>query len=291
MFARPVGAVRRHGVGGATALGISVVIVGAAKWLDRRLRLWPARRARIARAARALCGAASPGARAEFSSYALEETIRSLGASTRYCYERRATVWLYRHLMPAAVRPPFYGQPMAAAVDAVGPSARVLALGCRDELELVLLGRAMPAAAIVGLDLFSWHRRIVRGDMHALPFITGAFDLVVASHSLEHAWDVNQAATELLRVTRGGGVLAIEVPVKHLDHRVARRQTHGADRWDFSNLRALRETFAGASPRPLSDLFGRDSSPGARSVQWVARIAGPPFRARPARVGSTPVSG
>lgn len=273
------GAVRRHGFGGAAALGISVATVGTAKWLDRRLRRWPARFARIARTARALGGAGSVRARAEFGAYVLEETIQSLSASSRYCYERRTTLWLYRYLLPPTIKPSFYCEPIAAAVDAVGPRARVLALGCRDELELVLLGRAMPTAVIVGLDLFSWHRRIVRGDMHALPFHTGAFDLVVASHSLEHAWDVHQAASEILRVTRAGGVLAIEVPVKQLDHIVPRRQSHGAaDRWDFGNLSSLRGTFAAASTRQLSDLFGRDSSPCARSVQWVSRVAGPPYR-------------
>jgi len=276
VFVRLSGAVRRHGFGGAAALAIAAAIVGAAKWLDRRLRHRPARLARIARTARALAGEGSARARAEFGAYALDESIKSLSASSRYCYERRTTLWLYRYLLPPTIRPSFYSEPIAAAADAVGPRACVLALGCRDELELVLLRRAMPTAVIIGLDLFSWHPRIVRGDMHALPFKTGAFDLIVASHSLEHAWDVHRAASELLRVTRGGGVLAIEVPVKQLDQVVPRRQSPGAvDQWDFGNLSSLRGTFAAASTRQLSDLLARDSSPYERSVKWVSRVAGP----------------
>src|SRR5689334_16356977 len=150
--------IRRHGVGGAAVLGFAAGTIGGAKWLDRRLRDWPARNARIARTADEL----------NLDGYLRDEAISSLRASSLYCYERRVTLWLQRRLLPETIKPSFYAAPIAAAAAAIKPGARVLAVGCRDDLELVLLAKALPGATILGLDLFSWHRRIVRGDMHAL---------------------------------------------------------------------------------------------------------------------------
>jgi SAM-dependent methyltransferase len=52
----------------------------------------------------------------------------------------------------------------------------------------------------------------VQGDATTLPFADSAFDRVIASEVLEHVTDDAHALTELARVLRPGGVLAVTVP-------------------------------------------------------------------------------
>lgn len=53
---------------------------------------------------------------------------------------------------------------------------------------------------------------IKEGDALDLPFADGEFDRVVASEVLEHIHDDHRAITELVRVLRPGGTMAITVP-------------------------------------------------------------------------------
>lgn len=52
----------------------------------------------------------------------------------------------------------------------------------------------------------------VRGDARALPFATGAVDLVVAFDVLEHIDDDNAAVAEVARVLKRGGIFLVAVP-------------------------------------------------------------------------------
>ncbi|MDE0066468.1 MAG: methyltransferase domain-containing protein [Acidimicrobiaceae bacterium] len=53
---------------------------------------------------------------------------------------------------------------------------------------------------------------LVQGDGTTLPFADGSFDKVIASEVLEHVVDDDAAFSELLRVLKPGGVLAVTVP-------------------------------------------------------------------------------
>jgi ArsR family transcriptional regulator len=57
------------------------------------------------------------------------------------------------------------------------------------------------------------------GDMHALPFAAGEFDLVVLMHALTYAARPAQAVAEAARVLRSGGRLLLSSLAKH-EHRV-----------------------------------------------------------------------
>lgn len=52
----------------------------------------------------------------------------------------------------------------------------------------------------------------VNGDATRLPFPDGTFDRVIASEVMEHISDDRRALTELVRVLRPGGVLAVTIP-------------------------------------------------------------------------------
>jgi SAM-dependent methyltransferase len=54
--------------------------------------------------------------------------------------------------------------------------------------------------------------RPVAGDACALPFATGAFDIVISSECIEHTLHPLAAVREIHRVTKAGGLIVITVP-------------------------------------------------------------------------------
>jgi len=110
----------------------------------------------------------------------------------------------------------------------------VLCVGCRNALELDRF-RARGFGAVVGIDVFSQRDDIKVMDMHEMTFPDDSFDVVYASHALEHSYDVDRVANEIVRVARDGAVVGVEVPV--------RAQASAADRIVFSGLDELRGSF------------------------------------------------
>jgi len=110
----------------------------------------------------------------------------------------------------------------------------VLCIGCRNTTELDYF-RSKGANHVTGIDIYSDDETILVMDMHDMTFPDNSFDVIYSSHSLEHAFDVAKAIGEILRVTRPGAVVAIEVPVAY--------ETRGADLVDFRNLETLYRYF------------------------------------------------
>ncbi len=104
------------------------------------------------------------------------------------------------------------------------PAPRFLCVGCRNGHELDYLAEAGYTQA-TGIDLHSTDPRIRVMDMHRLEFPDASFDVVFASHCLEHALDPAVVAAGFKRILRPRGVIVLEVPVNY-----GRR---GADLWDF----------------------------------------------------------
>jgi ubiquinone/menaquinone biosynthesis C-methylase UbiE len=98
------------------------------------------------------------------------------------------------------------------AFEAARRGASVVALDAgRDEVNGVA---AMFMAMVEAGELAegSVHANVVQGDALHLPFPDGAFDRVICSEVLEHIPDDLAAMTELARVLRPGGTMAITVP-------------------------------------------------------------------------------
>lgn len=66
----------------------------------------------------------------------------------------------------------------------------------------------------VGVDLVGGRPVDVLGDVCRLPFPSGAFDLIVCYHVLEHVPDDASAMRELARVLRPGGFALVQVPYR-----------------------------------------------------------------------------
>lgn len=93
---------------------------------------------------------------------------------------------------------------------------RLLDAGCGKGRFARVLFEENPAARITGLDISEQMLSFVpegvgkaAGILTALPFADGSFDGVYATESLEHAVDIPLAVSELCRVLRPGGKLAI----------------------------------------------------------------------------------
>lgn len=141
---------------------------------------------------------------------------------------------------------------------APGPSRRVLCVGCRNGRELDYLGEA-GYTNVTGVDLHSTDPRITVMDMHHLSFEDGTFGIVFAAHVLEHALEPKQAAREMVRVTRPGGVLVLEVPIGF-----GRR---GADLWDFQSPQRVADLF-----RPCDVLWSETGPQIGAGNQRAARL-------------------
>lgn len=144
----------------------------------------------------------------------------------------------------------------------------VLCVGCRNALELDRF-RARGFEDAVGIDVFSQRDDILVMDMHDMTFPPDSFDVVYASHALEHSYDVDRVAKEIVRVARDGAVVGIEVPV--------RAQASAADRIVFSGLDELRRAF---QPHIGDELLAEEQPPHSPTNDQGTEIARLVFRLR-----------
>jgi SAM-dependent methyltransferase len=111
----------------------------------------------------------------------------------------------------------------AYLLDALRPGMRVLDVGCGPGTITADLAELVPGGVVVGLErapevLADAREEASRrgagnvefavGDVHALPYPDGAFDVVHAHQVLQHVGDPVTALREMRRVTRPGGLVA-----------------------------------------------------------------------------------
>lgn len=144
----------------------------------------------------------------------------------------------------------------------------VLCVGCRNTLELDRF-RARGFDDVTGIDVFSQRHDIKVMDMHEMTFPDNSFDVVYASHALEHAYDVNRVVGEVVRVARDGAIVGVEVPV--------RVQASAADRIVFSGLDELRAAF---QPHIGDEVLAEEQPPHSPVNDQGTEIARLVFRLR-----------
>ena len=116
----------------------------------------------------------------------------------------------------------------------VAPGHRVLDAGCGEGRHC--FGCVSRGARVVGFDLDFDSMRdaskrlrreaaaagtsgdMTQGDIFRLPFPDASFDRVICSEVMEHVHDYEGAATELARVTRPGGRIAVTIPTATSEH-------------------------------------------------------------------------
>jgi SAM-dependent methyltransferase len=147
----------------------------------------------------------------------------------------------------------------------------VLCVGCRNTLELDRF-RARGFDDVTGIDVFSQRHDIKVMDMHEMTFPDNSFDVVYASHALEHAYDADRVVEEIVRVARDDAVVGVEVPV--------RVQASTADRIVFSGLDELRAAF---EPHIGDEVLAEEQPPHSPTNDQGTEIARLVFRLRKGR--------
>lgn len=195
--------------------------------------------------------------------------LRRLGKRQPPEYRDYLAIQLRRTLSKRETDPGVGAVTLISRVAEGQPSGRaVLCVGCRNTLELDRF-RASGFEDVVGIDVFSQRPDILVMDMHEMSFADGSFDVVYASHSLEHSFDVHRVVREIGRVARDGAVVGVEVPV--------RAQGSAADRIVFSGLEELRGLF---QPQIGEVLLAEEQPPRTATNEQGTDIARLVFRLR-----------
>ena len=170
-------------------------------------------------------------------------------------YDRAAPGWcrtLERLGFPDAYETMLRSLPGKAAAGINGAPARVLDCGVGTGALSCALARVSPAPfRLDAIDISprmlerAGHRlrncglelALRHGDVRALPYDDGVFDLVMAAHVLEHLADPGMALYEMVRVLKPGGLLiacltrrslpGMVVHLKWRTHRLTRAQAEG----------------------------------------------------------------
>jgi SAM-dependent methyltransferase len=100
------------------------------------------------------------------------------------------------------------------------PGSRLLDAGCGRYL--TFCREFSPVAQVVGVDLEQTFETAnqewpfaIRGDIGALPFPSGSFDMVISRSVVEHLEDPSGVFREFFRVLRPGGKVVIVTPNKY----------------------------------------------------------------------------
>jgi SAM-dependent methyltransferase len=99
-----------------------------------------------------------------------------------------------------------------SALEQVAKDARILVIGPRNEWDLLLLHRyGFDFSQCSGLDLISYSPKILLGDMHAMPFADGEFDVVLCGWTISYSANPALACQEIARVCKANGTIGIGV--------------------------------------------------------------------------------
>jgi SAM-dependent methyltransferase len=96
-------------------------------------------------------------------------------------------------------------------------SGLVLDAGCGTGRYAAAWRQLFPAATVIGVDINDTILKTglidphslspINGNLEALPFKSGAFDVVMSRGAIQHTADPRQALRELLRVCKAGGIV------------------------------------------------------------------------------------
>jgi SAM-dependent methyltransferase len=191
-------------------------------------------------------------------------SLRRLESGRPSAYREYLDTQLRRSLTKRANDPGVGARVLVDQVaERAGTEGDVLCIGCRNGIELDEF-RARGFESVTGIDLFSQRPDILVMDMHDLTFADESFDVVYASHSLEHAYDLEAVIRGIARVGRDGAVVGVEVPVRY--------RASTADRIEFAGIDALRTAF---EPYVAEELWAEEqpaNSPTNAQGSDVARL-------------------
>ena len=134
-------------------------------------------------------------------------------------------------------------------LNSVGQNAhrlRVATVGCRTEAEIFsLVNAGFNPDNIDGFDLFTNSPYIKLGDVTNLSISDGHYDISICGWVFEFVTDLQSAASELIRITKNGGIIAIggmHHPISMNLEEYARRKNHQDREW-FCSVEKIKALF------------------------------------------------
>jgi hypothetical protein len=106
-----------------------------------------------------------------------------------------------------------------SVIETAGPigTARLLCIGPRSEGEVLRAwAHGFSKKNITAVDLISYSPWIDVGDMHQLPYADDSFDMLMSGWVIAYSESPQQAAREMVRVVRPGGVVAVGVEYREM---------------------------------------------------------------------------
>lgn len=93
----------------------------------------------------------------------------------------------------------------------LAPNVPSLSIGPRWVTEIEFFREILGLKGHMGLDLFSSDEALVKvGDMHHMPFPDQHFQLIFIKNTVDKSYRVRQLVSELIRVTRPGGIVIVD---------------------------------------------------------------------------------
>jgi len=126
---------------------------------------------------------------------------------------------------------------------------------------LKALFKSYPNVDYLSADLVS-PEAMVKEDLTKLSFKDNTFDIIFASHVLEHIEDDRKAMSEVYRVLKTGGIAILQVPIQDRD------KTYE----DFS-IKDPQERFKAFGQTDHVRIYGRDYKDRLREVGFKVRIS------------------
>ena len=97
-----------------------------------------------------------------------------------------------------------------SVIESLSVDARVLAIGPRNEGELLLIiGCGFMPGNVRGLDLISYSPWIDLGDMHAMPYRDDSWDVIIMGWVIAYSNNPKKAAHEVIRVAKNEAIIAV----------------------------------------------------------------------------------
>ena len=182
------------------------------------------------------------------------EEIRVSPAYLRYLWTQVTQSWAKRAKPPHPI--PDDALRLIAQMMGRRDLATVLCLGARNRREPDFW-RSEGYSNVTAVDLLP-SRGVRFGDMHRLPFDNGTFDLVIASHVLEHAYSPGAAIAEICRVLKPRGLLWAAWPRGFIptDH----------DRVDYGSASAFRSYVEKIQDRRIELIWREDAATESRAL-------------------------
>jgi len=95
----------------------------------------------------------------------------------------------------------------------ISPLSKVLCIGARYGIEMKVFQEfGFYSANIFGIDIYPRDEKIIKADMHNLPFEPETFDIIYSHHSLDHALFPKKAMEEFQRVSKKNAHWILSIP-------------------------------------------------------------------------------